>query len=282
MDPEGSSNPDEGLAAATKETGESLYGGARETLLTGIAIIVPLIVTIYVLKIALDFVSNAIGPFIGLLQWLGLIEWIERVELIRLLIELGIYTHVIGFLTELIVIFILVAGIMVVGTVGRNHYGERIIDYADLAISAIPGVGTVYKSFRRMGDVMLTEGTENFQEVKLVQCLGEEMYVLGFKTSESPPTIEESSGHEDMVAVFLPLAPNPVTGGFLTYVPESNVYDLDMTIEEGVRSILTSGIATGENAASMPTVRDLSMDPNIEQLQEVVTPDNNKNESQSE
>jgi uncharacterized membrane protein len=49
-----------------------------------------------------------------------------------------------------------------------------------------------------------------------------------------------------MVSMFLPLAPNPVTGGLLTYVPESNVYDIDMTVEEGVRSILTSGVATGE------------------------------------
>jgi uncharacterized membrane protein len=93
---------------------------------------------------------------------------------------------------------------------------------------------------------MLDEGGENFQDIKLVECFEEDIYVLGFKTSDSPATIEESTGHEDMVSMFLPLAPNPVTGGLLTYVPESQIYDIDMTVEEGVRSILTSGVATGK------------------------------------
>ena len=274
----------EQLATAAKETGESLYGGVRETLLTGIAIIVPLIVTVYVLTMALDFVANAIAPLIGLFEWLGVIERVKTIEVIILLIDLGIYTHVIDILSEIIVVCILLAIIMVVGSVGRHHYGKRVIDYADQAISTIPGVGTVYKSFRRMGDVMLTEEAENFQDVKLIQCLGDDLYVLGFKTNESSRTIEEAAGYEDMVAVFLPMAPNPVTGGFLTYVPESNVYDLDMTIEEGVRNILTSGIATGEEQTETArlSMSDLPTGTNIEQLQDTIATKNNDRESTSE
>lgn len=207
---------------------------------------IPLIVTLYILSIALDFVSGALDPFIALLRWFGIIEQFERVRFISLLIDIGVYQFVVDFFTEfvaLIVLFGIVAG---VGTVGRNRHGERLIESVDLVIMSIPGVGTVYKSFRRMGDVMLDEGGENFQDIKLVECFEEDIYVLGFKTSDSPATIEESTGHEDVVSMFLPLAPNPVTGGLLTYVPESQIYDIDMTVEEGVRSILTSGVATGK------------------------------------
>lgn len=242
------------LASSAKETGESIYVGLLDTLLTGIAITIPMVVTVYVLSLGLEFINNALGPVIDLLQWLGIIEQVESVHLIRLLIDLELYAFVIDFLTELIAITILFAVIMVIGTFGRNRYGERIISYVDLAIASIPGVGAVYKSFRRMGDVMLNEEAENFQSVKMVRCLGENMYVLGFKTSDAPPTIEDSIDHDEMVAMFLPLAPNPVTGGFLTYVPESDVFDIDMTIEEGVRSILTSGIATGEGASETTEV----------------------------
>jgi len=234
------------LASTARETGGSLYDHTQQTLLTGVAIAIPLLVTLYVFTVALDFVSGALDPFIALLQWFGIIEEFERVQFVSLLIEVGIYPYVVDFFTELVallVLFLLVAGL---GTVGRNRYGERIIDYVDLAIMSVPGVGTVYKSFRRMGDVMLDEGGENFQEIKLIQCFEEDIYVLGFKTSDAPATIEESTGHEGMVSMFLPLAPNPVTGGLLTYVPESQVYDIDMTVEEGIRSILTSGVATGE------------------------------------
>jgi len=234
------------LASTARETGGSIYDRTQQTLLTGVAITIPLIVTLYVFTVVLDFIGGALDPFIALLRWFGIIEQFERVRFISLLIEVGIYPYVVDFFTELvalIVLFLIVAG---VGTVGRNRYGERLIDVFDFAITSIPGVGTVYKSFRRMGDVMLDEGGENFQDIKLVQCFEEDVYVLGFVTSESPPTIEQSTGHEDMVSMFLPLAPNPVTGGLLTYVPESDVYDIDMTVEEGVRSILTSGVATGD------------------------------------
>jgi uncharacterized membrane protein len=236
------------LTSTARETGGSLYDQTQQTLLTGVAMTIPLIVTLYILSIALDFVSGALDPFIALLRWFGIIEQFERVRFVSLLIDIGVDQFVVDFFTEfvaLIVLFGIVAG---VGTVGRNRHGERLIESVDLVIMSIPGVGTVYKSFRRMGDVMLDEGGENFQDIKLVECFEEDIYVLGFKTSDSPATIEESTGHEDMVSMFLPLAPTPLTGGLLTYVPESQIYDIDMTVEEGVRSILTSGVATGKGA----------------------------------
>ena len=273
----------EQLTTAARETGESLYGGTRDTILTGIAIIVPIAVTLYVLAMVLNVIADAFAPIVGLLEYLGVIEQFERIELIRLLVDLGIYSLVIDFLTELITIFILLAVILVVGSVGRNRYGERIIDGVDLAITSIPGVGTVYRSFRRMGDVVLNEDAENFQEVKLIQCLDEDIYVLGFKTSDAPATIEESTGHDDMVAMFLPLAPNPVTGGFLTYVPQSNVHDLDMTIEEGVRSILTSGIAADEGADETTPLAmgDLGKVANFQHLQDTIATEHDERDGES-
>ena len=274
MSSESPDDPDESRSTA-RRTGESLYRTLLDTLLTGIAITIPLIITLYVLRIGLDFVYSALQPVIGVLEWAGVIDMFRRVELISLLIDLGLYSFLIGFLTEIITVVLLLAVILVLGTIGRNRYGERVISYVDLAIASIPGVGTVYKSFRRMGDVMLNDNAENFQEVKLVQCLEENVYVLGFKTSAAPRTIETTTEHEEMVAMFLPLAPNPVTGGFLTYIPEEDVYDIDMTIEEGVRSILTSGIATGESASELSevTMGDLGKIADVDNLQDALAPD---------
>lgn len=271
--------------SAAKDAGETLYTGLLDTILTGIAILIPLIVTLYLLSIALDFVSNVLQPIVDLFEWAGLIDRLHSYELVMFLIDIGVYRHIVGVLTELITLAILFVSILVVGTLGRNRFGERIVSYVDLAITSIPGVGTVYKSFRRMGDVMLNDTAENFQEVKLVECLEEDIYVLGFQTSESPPTIETATGHEDMVAMFLPLAPNPVTGGFLTYIPEEQVYDIDMTIEDGVRSILTSGIATGEGASELTevTMGDLSEIADVQNLQEALTPqDRTQNDKSKE
>jgi len=264
----------ESSQGAARQAGRSLYDGTWNVLMTGIAIIIPFIITVYILTIALDFVTAALVPFIELLRWLGVIEWFRRTELILLLIDLQIYRYVIDFLTELIALTVLLGIVVIVGSVGRHRYGEQAIGMLDLAIASIPGIGTVYKSFRRMGDVMLDNEAENFQEIKLVECFGEEMYVIGFETSESPDTITEQTGHEEMITLFIPLAPNPVTGGFLTHVPRSRVYDVDMSIEEGVRSILTSGVASGERAdGAVPmTMGDLEKVTDIDQLQDAITP----------
>ena len=231
-----------------KEAGRSLYEGAVDVVMNGVAILFPVVVTLYLLKLALEFVREALVPLIGVLRWLGLIQWFEHVEVVQFLIELGVYELVVGFFTELITAGILFGLVVVVGTVGHNRYGEQVIRHVDLAIAAIPGIGTVYKSFRRMGEVVLDDEAENFQDVKLVQCLDTDMYVIGFETSRSPAAIESATGHEEMVTLFIPMAPNPVTGGFLTHVPQSRVMDVDLTVEEGVRSILTSGVAVGDRA----------------------------------
>ncbi|WP_245758279.1 DUF502 domain-containing protein [Halogeometricum limi] len=262
---------------AAREAGESLYEGTLDVLMRGVGIIIPFIVTLYILDVALEFITSALGPVIRLLRWLGVIELVESVGFVRVLIELNVYSVVIDFFTELVAVAVLLLVIVVVGSVGRNRHGERIIDLVDLAIASIPGIGTVYKSFRRMGDVMLDQEAENFQEIKLVQLLGDEVYAIGFETSKSPETVTTATGHDDMVTMFIPMAPNPVTGGFLTYVPESQVYDIDMTIEEGVRSILTSGVATGEgaNQTTEITMGDLDKITDIERLQDAIARDEN-------
>ncbi|WP_199718580.1 DUF502 domain-containing protein [Halorubrum sp. Atlit-28R] len=247
------SSPDDSdpsqVATRAKQTGQSLYSRAYDSLITGVAIMIPVVVTLYIVSIAIGFVRNALDPLIRVLRWAGLIQRIESGGFVQLLIEIGIYADVVAFVSELIAIAVLVLVIAVVGVVGRNRYGQRVVDVFDLVVSSIPGVGTVYKSFRRMGDVVLDEQDDKFQEVKLVQCFDENVYVLGFKTGEAPVTIEESTGHEEMVSMFLPLAPNPVTGGLLTYIPQSDVYDIDLTIEEGIQSVLTSGVATDQGAS---------------------------------
>jgi uncharacterized membrane protein len=270
------------LSVSPREAGKSLYEGSLDVIMTGVAIIVPLVVTIYILEMVLEFIVNALNPFIGLLKWVGLIEWIENVHLIAILIELNLYRHVINFLAELIALAILLGIVVLVGFVGHHRYGERAIKFVDLAIASVPGIGTVYKSFRRMGDVMLDNEAENFQEIKLVQCLGEDMWVIGFETSSSPETVEEATGNDEMVTMFIPLAPNPVTGGFLTHIPRSRVRDIDMTIEEGVRSILTSGVASGEQAEKRQvTMGDLEKVTDIDRLQDAISAEETEDDSDS-
>lgn len=254
------------------DIGTEMYRHFWDVLLTGIAIIIPVVITLYLAQLAIGLVRKALSPVILLVDHFGIVYRFQQIGVISLLIELDVYYLLVEFLAEFFALIILFAVVMAVGFIGHNRHGEQIIDFVDVAIASIPGVGTVYKSFRRMGDVMLDSETENFQDIKLVRCLGEEMYVLGFETSVAPVSVEDSVGTEGMVTMFIPMAPNPVTGGFLTYVPREDVLDIEMTVEDGVRTILTSGVATGKNATDdlQLSLSDVQNVARVDQLQDTL------------
>lgn len=228
---------------AVRGAGQSAYDAFVDVVLTGIVVILPIVVTLYVLSAAVGILTSVIAPIIGLLQAAGLLQDLQEFTAGEVLVRLGLYGSVEAFLAELVAIGLLVVIILVVGVVARMQYGDRLIDYFDAVLASVPGLGTIYESFRRMGDVVLESGVDNFQSVKLVEFPHDEVYVLGFETASSPKPIQETAGIEGMTTLFLPLAPNPVMGGFLAHVPDDRVMAVDMTVQEAARTIITSGIA---------------------------------------
>lgn len=231
-------------ASAARNAGRSVYEEALDVVLTGIVVIIPMVITVYVLNAAFEIIASALDPVIKLLDWAGATDWAYRIGFIDFLVQVGLYTNVVDFLTELIAVFLLVVVVVSIGLLARNRYGERLIDFFDFVLGAVPGIGTIYTSFRRMGDVLLESSVDNFREVKLVEFPRDGVYVLGFVTNHAPMPVEQSVEIDGMTTLFLPLAPNPVMGGFLTYIPDERIYDVDMTVENAVRTIVTSGIAT--------------------------------------
>jgi uncharacterized membrane protein len=232
---------------APKDAGQTAYEGLLDVLMTGLVIAVPFVVSVYVLELTLDFITSAFQPFVGVLELLGVIQFFERAAISQFLLDLQVfdmpvYGMIIGILEEIIALFVLLAVVFIIGSVGKSHYGEQVVDGMDEVISAIPGFGTVYESFRQMGDVVHEGGTESFREVKLIEWR-EGVHVLGFVTNSPPPSIDNVTGESEIVTVFVPFAPNPVTGGFLTYIERSKLEDVDMTLDEGIRSVISSGMA---------------------------------------
>lgn len=231
---------------SARTASRSLYEETVDVVLTGIVVIIPVVVTVYVLQKAFDIIAGLLNPVIQLLAWAGVIDWAKRIGFVDFLVRVGLYADVVDFLTELVALVFLVVTIVGVGLLARHRYGERLIDFFDFLIGSVPAVGTIYRSFRRMGDVMLESGVENFREVKLVEFPRDGVYVLGFVTNRAPLPVQQTTEIDGMTTLFLPLAPNPVMGGFLTYIPDDRIHAVDLTVEQAVRTILTSGIATDE------------------------------------
>ena len=201
--------------------------------LTGIAVVIPLAVSAWVLLSLFTFVGGVLSPISGILA------------------ERGVESSTVLIIIQALSVVLIVILVLVIGTVAQQQVGENIINTVDSYVTQLPGIGSVYQTTRQMSDLVLdpSEDGAQFREVKLVEFPADNAYTLAFLTAESPPESigtaannllgDESATYQ---TVFLPMAPNPVMGGHLTHVPVSRIEDVDMTVEQAVQYILTTGI----------------------------------------
>jgi len=206
----------------------------RRSFISGVGIALPLLVTLAILSFALNFISGQLDPIVNVVN-----DLTPNQNLQDLLIEV----------TTLAVLLVLV---LFIGFLAEFGPGDgQISEGFDYVMESIPGVGSVYTSFNEMSELLLDSDTESFQEVKLVEYPRDGSYTVAFKTATTPDVIGDATGHEEMVTLFMPMAPNPVMGGFVIHVSADRVQDVDMTVEQGIRSIVTSGVAIGEDDPKM-------------------------------
>ena len=136
---------------------------------------------------------------------------------------------------------LLVAALLtsVVGLLARNYLGKKLIQWVDMSLLKVPLLNKVYGAIKQVNEAFTSGGNGSFKTVVMVEYPRENMYTLGFLTSEAPDDLVSKQG-ERMVCVFVPTTPNP-TGGFLLMVTESQIRKLDMSVADGVKFIISLG-----------------------------------------
>jgi uncharacterized membrane protein len=129
---------------------------------------------------------------------------------------------------------------VVTGVLAANLLGRRLVKSYESVLARIPFVRTVYSAVKHFSEVIFSDSTASFKKVLLIEYPREKLYSLAFQTSENPAEIEAATG-ETVVAVFLPTTPNP-TSGFMLFVPTRSVVELDMSVEEALKMIISLGV----------------------------------------
>ena len=218
----------------------------RRAFLTGVAVVVPAVITLVVLAVAFNAVYNYLEAFSSAVVAVSPGFGLPVVGAVPRELAIEVATPV-----------VFVAGILLIGAVVESsRYGELAVDYVDEAVERVPGVGSVYQGFRQMSDAMLESDGGNFREVVLVEFPTVGTYTLAFVTSETPAAIADHADGEGegMRTLFMPMAPNPVMGGHVVFVPERRIVDVELTVDEGIRALVTSGVALEEVAADLDDV----------------------------
>ncbi len=129
---------------------------------------------------------------------------------------------------------------VVTGVLAANLLGRRLVKAYESVLARIPFVRTVYSAVKHFSEVVFSDSTASFKKVLLIEYPREKLYSLAFQTSENPAEVQAATG-EPVVAVFLPTTPNP-TSGFMLFVPTRSVIELDMSVEEALKMIISLGV----------------------------------------
>lgn len=196
----------------------------RKSIITGTAIVLPVLITAVLFLFVVNFLSQLLNPLVAPIQ-----------------AGPGNASPLVSKLIAVIVLFgiIFVVGIFTESRIG----GDRLKRSLDATMAQIPGIRSIYSPLDQISTMLLEGDTQNFQDVLLVEYPKEGSYSVAFQTSHPPEMIEQATEEDDMLTVFLPMGPNPFMGGFILHMSEEEVYRLDLSVEEGISSIVSFGVA---------------------------------------
>jgi len=190
----------------------------RKYLITGLLVWLPVVVTIYVLWWGFKFFDSVLGNAIARFM--------------------GMRIPGIGILTSLVLI-------LLTGIFAAHYLGRRLIAFGEDLVTKIPLVRSVYLTVKQIVDAFLHGTNVAFQQVVLVEYPRPGLWAIAFMTSDIKNEIHEKTD-EDVMAVFIPTTPNP-TSGFLLYVPRRDVIFSDMSVEDGLKLVVSGGIVSPIN-----------------------------------
>ncbi len=191
----------------------------RNAFFSGVLLLAPLWVTIWALHAIIDIVGGTFRP-------------LYEFYLPQSLLHYTILWDIAATLAVLVLVTIL-------GYVSHYVFGKFFLRIIERFVQSIPGVGAVYNSVKQ---IVATFGTQNrnlFNKVVLVEYPRKGVWTLGFLTNKAQAEAQSRAG-TTLWTVFVPTTPNP-TSGFLLFLPESDIVELEMSVGEGMKMIISGG-----------------------------------------
>ncbi|HLA41365.1 MAG TPA: DUF502 domain-containing protein [Candidatus Glassbacteria bacterium] len=196
---------------------KSLLKTFRRQFITGILVLLPILTTVFFVSWLFRLLDGILGRYFAKL--------------------FGEYIHGVGFVSLILVIWL-------VGMVSRTYLGGKLNSLKDALITHIPLVGTIFGAVKQVSDGFMDMDSSNFEQVVMVEYPRLGIFSVGFVTSKRLvpfETLHQPETTDRVAHVFMPTVPNP-TSGYIILVPESQVHRLNLTVEEGLKLVLSLGL----------------------------------------
>jgi len=130
--------------------------------------------------------------------------------------------------------------LLLTGFLGANLLGQRMVRFYEKVLHRIPLVRSVYGAIKHFAEIVFSEGGTSFKKVLLIEFPRPGLYSICFLTAEDVQEVQHRTG-DDVVTVFMPTTPNPTTG-FMMFVARKDTIELDMSVEEALKLIISLGV----------------------------------------
>ncbi len=190
----------------------------RKYLIAGLLVWLPLAATVVIIKLLIDLLNKTILLFPP--------EWQPETLF-------GISIPGFGIIIGILIL-------LLTGVFAANLFGRKLVGFWEAILGRIPLVRTIYSSVKQVLETLFSSNSESFRRVVLIEYPRKDIWSLGFQTNEALSTAREASG-KDLVSVFVPTTPNP-TSGFIIMLPAENIIQLDISVEDGFKFIISMGV----------------------------------------
>ena len=190
----------------------------KKYLITGLLIWIPLVITLWVLKAIVDLLDQSLlllPASVHTENWLGV--------------------HIPGLGAILTIVIVFVTGVF-----ATNFFGAQLVEIWHEILHRIPVVNSIYSSVKQISDTLFSSSGQAFRRALLVQWPREGMWTIAFLTGTPGGGVARHLP-DDCLAVYVPTTPNP-TGGYFVIVQRKDVIELDMTVDQALKYVISMGV----------------------------------------
>ena len=191
----------------------------------------------------------------GLLVWLPLAATVFVIRLLITILDKTILLippewrpeTVLGFSIPGFGVIVGIFILLITGMLAANLFGRRLVTIWESILGRIPLVRTIYTSVKQVTETLFTSNSKSFRKVVLIEYPRKGIWSMGFLTNKGLGTASKTAGH-DLMSIFVPTTPNP-TSGFIVMLPATDVRELDLSVEDGFKYIISMGVIIPEDLA---------------------------------
>lgn len=184
---------------------------------TGLVILLPIVLTTYILVIIFNFADSVLGSFLN--------NYLKK--------TLGFYIPGLGLILSIIII-------LATGLLASHLLGKKFLPYVENIFLKVPLINKIYPTLKQMVLFILMQREFGFKKVVLVEYPSKGIWSLGFVTNEAFREIDEKTKN-NLLCVFIPSSPGPLTG-YTVFLAKQEAIFLDISVEDAMKIIISGGI----------------------------------------